>query len=203
MKRFIVECVGTFFLTSAIVFSNDPWAVGLMLMAMIYIGGHVSGGHYSWAVSLAAWLRGTLSMENLLMYMVAQVSGAFLASFSYFLLLGQHYQVTLPFDAPWVQLCAREGFLTFVLCSVILVMATTAKFRGSAVGGLVIGFTLTAIAIVGGVFFNPAVYIGAALCNVVGGTIPKVYELLAFIGAPLLGGACAAWMFKYLNPNEV
>jgi aquaporin Z len=202
MKRFMAEVFGTFFLTLAIIFSNDPLAVGLTFMAMVYVAGVVSGGHFNWAVSFAAWLRGSLKTDQLFRYMVAQVVGAFLASVSYFLLLGQYYVVGMPQDAPWMHLGLREMFLTSILCSVFLAVMTTVKFRGSDVSGLVLGLTLTAIATIGGLFFNPAVYLGVVASNLAGGTFPMLLELATFVGAPLAGGAFAAFFFKYFNPSE-
>jgi glycerol uptake facilitator-like aquaporin len=49
-------------------------------MIMVYLGGHISGGHYNPAVSLAATLRGALPGSDLLPYWVAQILGALAAS---------------------------------------------------------------------------------------------------------------------------
>ena len=46
MKRYLVELMGTFFLTLAICLTNQPLGIGLMLAAMIYMGGPISGGHF-------------------------------------------------------------------------------------------------------------------------------------------------------------
>ncbi|MCH7826938.1 MAG: porin, partial [Bacteroidetes bacterium] len=47
MRNYLMEFIGTMFLVLAIGFSNNPLAIGLMLMAMVYMGGHISGGHYN------------------------------------------------------------------------------------------------------------------------------------------------------------
>ena len=64
MQKYVVELVGTFLLALAISLSANPIAIGLMLMALIYAGGHVSGGHYNPAVSFGAFMRGRLSVRK-------------------------------------------------------------------------------------------------------------------------------------------
>ena len=67
MKKYLVEFVGTFFLVATIgnvvMTPNDagalaPLAIGAVLMAMVFAGGHVSGAHYNPAVTIAVYLRG-------------------------------------------------------------------------------------------------------------------------------------------------
>lgn len=66
MIKYVVEFIGTFFLVFTIgpvvidpgAGSLAPLAIGSVLMVMIYAGGHISGGHYNPAVTLAVWLRG-------------------------------------------------------------------------------------------------------------------------------------------------
>lgn len=66
MNKYLTEFIGTFFLVFTIglaVLSETPMAplaIGASLMVMVYMGGHVSGGHYNPAVSLAVLLRGKL-----------------------------------------------------------------------------------------------------------------------------------------------
>ncbi len=91
MRKLIVEFIGTFFLVLTIgmtvVDSKEapgagplaPLAIGSALMVMIYAGGHVSGGHYNPAVTLAVWLRGKCTTAEMPAYMVFQVLGACVA----------------------------------------------------------------------------------------------------------------------------
>ena len=69
MAKYIVEFIGTFFLVFTVGMTviepggageMAPLAIGSALMVMIYAGGHISGGHYNPAVTLAVWIRGTL-----------------------------------------------------------------------------------------------------------------------------------------------
>ena len=57
-----------------------PLAIGSSLMIMVYMGGHISGGHYNPAVSLAALMRGAMKMADILPYWAAQVAGAIVAA---------------------------------------------------------------------------------------------------------------------------
>src|SRR5437868_14772742 len=86
MPKYIVEFIGTFFLVLTIGFavanSGDmaPLAIGATLMVMIFAGGHVSGGHFNPAVTLAVCLRGKCPHTDVVPYWVAQVAGAALAA---------------------------------------------------------------------------------------------------------------------------
>ena len=64
MKKYIVEFIGAFFIVLTIGFTvlepgagaMAPLAIGSALMVMVYAGGHISGGHYNPAVTLAVWM---------------------------------------------------------------------------------------------------------------------------------------------------
>ena len=88
MKRYVMEFIGTFFLTLVISLTGHPIAIGLILMAMIYAGGHISGGHFNPAVSFAMFLEKTLSLNAMLRYWAAQTLGATLALIK--LIFGRH-----------------------------------------------------------------------------------------------------------------
>ena len=81
MKNYITEFIGTFFLVLTIGLTGDPLAIGVMLMVMVYMGGHISGAHYNPAVSIAMILRGLLTTKEAINYILSQLAGAFLAAF--------------------------------------------------------------------------------------------------------------------------
>ena len=79
MGKYLTEAIGAFFLVLTITLcvitgqQMAPLAIGGMLAVMVFMGGHISGGHYNPAVSLAAFLRGDLSGSDLLPYMISQI----------------------------------------------------------------------------------------------------------------------------------
>src|SRR5438132_7953082 len=88
MPKYLVEFIGTFFLVLTIGFSVGkewagamaPVAIGSMLMVMIFAGGHVSGGHFNPAVTLAVFVRGKCPAADLMAYWIVQFIGAALAA---------------------------------------------------------------------------------------------------------------------------
>ncbi len=207
MKRYLVELVGTFFLTLAVALTSEPMAVGLMLMALIYMGGHVSGGHFNPAVSLAVWMRGALDSSLLFGYFLAQVAGALLAGTVFYTLTNSWLIMRLPEGVLGIVGMVPEILMTFIFASVILVVATTDRYKGTGITGLAIGLTLTSIATIGGIF-NPAIGI-TSLCGglyqylVLGGdSVVALNATIAHIAGPLLGGAVAAYWFGYLSGNR-
>src|SRR2546421_10522649 len=87
--KILTELVGTFIFLSAIALSGvagplAPIAIGSALMVMVYMGGHISGGHYNPAVSLGAFLRGAIDALTMVAYWVVQlVAGALAFIFGY------------------------------------------------------------------------------------------------------------------------
>src|ERR1700687_5931233 len=69
-RKYVVEGIGAFFLVFAVAMSGltgsafTPLAAGLTLMVMVYAGGHISGGHYNPAVTLAALVRGRIGIRD-------------------------------------------------------------------------------------------------------------------------------------------
>src|SRR5712691_982630 len=86
MRKYVTEFVGTFglvFTVGCAVMGKAalaPLAIGAALMVLVYAGGHISGGHYNPAVSLAAFLRGRLGAGDLGPYWLAQAAGAVVAA---------------------------------------------------------------------------------------------------------------------------
>ena len=84
MNKYIMELIGTFFLVLTIgctVIGGGasvipPLAIGAILMAMVFAGGHISGGHYNPAVTLAVWIRGRCATKDVVPYWVVQIIGA-------------------------------------------------------------------------------------------------------------------------------
>src|SRR5258708_7149997 len=170
--RLITELVGTFIFLSVIALSGPagplaPLAIGTALMAMVYMGGHISGAHYNPAVSFGAFLSRKLGAVDMAGYWVAQLVGAALA-FTFGYLVSNHTPGIHP--GPRVQVyqaLAVEIVFTAALVLVVLAVAATKATQGNSFYGLAIGFTIMAAVFTGGPIsggaFNPAVGFGATL----------------------------------------
>jgi N-acetylated-alpha-linked acidic dipeptidase len=142
MQNYLVELIGTFFLVLVIGLTVidpgagalAPLAIGSTLMVMVYAGGHISGGHYNPAVTLAVWLRGKCAAKDVAPYMIAQVLGGIIAA------------LVVSFCKPNASVVAAspdigrallvELLFTFALCYVVLNTATSKKNAGNSYYGL-------------------------------------------------------------------
>jgi len=210
MKKFIVEFIGTFFLVFTVgtcVVNPDagviaPLAIGSVLMVMVYAGGHISGGHYNPAVTLAVAIRGRMALSEVPIYFLAQLIGALMAAGASFYLKGPNELAGAPPPAyVLAQLVFAEFIFTFALAYVVLNVATAKANAGNSFYGLAIGFTVMVGAFtvgpISGGAFNPAVATG---CYYLG--LMPAGHWLAYIAAELGAGALAAFVFKVLNPED-
>ena len=206
MPRYLTELIGTFFLVLTVItaVNESPAlaavAIGSVLMAMVYAGGHISGAHYNPAVSLAVVLRRRLEPADLLPYWAAQLLGALPAA-----LVGM-WLVEIPqaagLDSDQVlPVLAVEFLFTFALAWVVLNVATSKDHPGNDFYGLAIGFTVAAGAFavgpISGAAFNPAVVFGLAVAGMLSWGAVGLYLI-----ATMLGGAAAALAFRATNPAD-
>jgi len=207
MKKYLTEFIGTFFLVLAIGMAVinpgagalAPIAIGATLMVMVYAGGHVSGAHYNPAVTLAVWIRGKCPSTDVPGYLVAQIVAAVSAA-----LLALYFKgdpAVVPGDVSVVPALLAEFVGTFALAYVILNVATAKSTAGNSNYGLAIGFTVTAMAFalggISGGAFNPAVAVGITVMH-----LAKVANIWIYLVANFAGGAVAAFVFKWINPEE-
>ncbi|MBL8961442.1 MAG: aquaporin family protein [Gemmatimonadetes bacterium] len=204
MKNMLTEFIGTFFLVLTIGLTVTagsqfaPLAIGASLMIMVYAGGHISGGHYNPAVSLAAMMRGALPSAQYVPYVISQVVGALVASIVVYVITGKTFAPTPGADATTLGALLVEILYTFALCLVVLNVAVAKKTQGNSFYGLAIGFTVVVAAFAGGGIsggaFNPAVGIGPTIINAMmgGGSWSAIWLYLV---GPLVGGALAATVF--------
>ena len=169
MNKYLTELIGTFFLVLTIGLvsgSLAPLAIGGVLMAVIYAGGHISGAHYNPAVTLAAFMRGRCARADVLPYVVAQVAGAALAALAVSLLKDDSLFSSTP-SIHIGRAFLAEFLFTFALVYVILNVATSKDTVGNSHYGLAIGVIVIggayAVGNISGAAFNPAVAIGAAM----------------------------------------
>ena len=206
MRNYLMEFIGTMFLVLTIGLAGDPIAIGVVLMVMVYMGGHISGGHYNPAVTLAVWMRGKLNASQVPGYMAAQILGALVAALIYYLINNTTMNPPAPGAgvADWKAILL-ELLFTFALCSVVLTVATTKKLEGNYIYGLAIGFTVLTSAMsigsISGGALNPAVAIGPMIVDaLIGGN--AFGPILIYLIGPLAGGVLAAKIYLYLNPGE-
>jgi aquaporin Z len=203
MRNYLTEFIGTFFLclTIGLTVLNGtpmaPLAIGASLMVMVYMGGHVSGGHYNPAVSLAVLLRGKMaSAGEFVGYVVSQCAGALVAALVVYVIVGRTFAPAPATTASLTGVLLVE--LLFALALVVLNSAASAKTHGNSFFGLAIGFTVVVGAFAGGPIsggaFNPAVGVGPILVDTLLGT-GSLGNLWIYLVAPLVGGALAAAVF--------
>jgi aquaporin Z len=198
--KLLTELLGTFIFLTVIALSGPigplaPLAIGGALMAMVYMGGHVSGAHYNPAVSLAVFLRGKIGVTELISYWAVQLAAAALAFGFGYLVSGHAGGIHPGRSVVTLSALAVELVFTAALALVILNSAATRATQGNSFYGLAIGITIVAAAFAGGPIsggaFNPAVGFGATLASALyaGGSWSDLW--LYFVG-PLLGAAAAA-----------
>jgi aquaporin Z len=204
MRKYLTEFIGTFFLVLTIGCAviggatPAPLAIAAALMAMIFAGGHVSGAHYNPAVTLAVWLRGRCDIKDVVPYMIAQVLGACAAAAAVKVLVGSGKAAEIK-DVPAALLA--EFLFTFALAYVVLNVATAKGTSGNSFYGLAIGMTVMAGAFaVGGISggaFNPAVVVGATVMGLLSPATDWIH-----LAGDFAGGAAAAFVFKFINPED-
>jgi len=207
MGKYLTEFIGTFFFVATIGFTVvapgagnlAPLAIGSALMVMIYAGGHVSGGHYNPAVTLAVFLRGRCPAGDVIGYWISQFVGAAAAAAIVLFMKGNPAVTALQPDV--TRALIAEFLYTFALCYVVLNIATSKGTSGNSAYGLAIGFTVLIGAYsVGGISggaFNPAVALGITLMG-----LSAMANIWIFLVANFAGGAAAAMIFKVINPED-
>ncbi len=194
MKVLLVEFAGTFLfiLTFGLavvppsVGPFAPLAIGMMLAALVYAAGPVSGGHFNPAVSLAAWLRGKCPGKTALLYAAVQlIAGALAAILVSTLRSGSPPVVPAVHDA--VKLGVVEFLFTFALAYVFL--ATSPKGVGNSYFGLAVGATMMAGMYAGlplsGGTFNPAIALGTSIMGLASWDLLWIYLIAQLAGAAL------------------
>lgn len=205
MHRYLTELIGTFFLVLTIGLTTvqgaamAPLAIGAVLMAMVYMGGHVSGAHYNPAATLGVFLAGKVGAGDLLAYWLSQVLGALLGALAVRGLVGETFA---PAPGPEVGLWGMAGaevLFTFALVLVILNVAVSPATTGNSFYGLAIGFTVMvgawAVGPISGAAFNPAVAVGPTALHVLRGG-GSWGSLWIYVVAPLAGAALATGVYR-------
>ncbi|WAM14928.1 MIP/aquaporin family protein [Rhodococcus sp. JS3073] len=209
--KYAVEAIGTFFLVFTVgtaAGSGSPFAplaIGAALMVMIYAGGHVSGGHYNPAVTLAVLVRHRIGLRDAAGYWVAQLAAGVFAA----VVVREVVDPAQPTLSATLHLSghtvvaafAVELLFTFALCFVMLNVATSKSHPDNSFYGLAIGFTVVAgafaVGAISGGAFNPSVAFGAAVMGMFAWPTLWVYLV-----AQLVAGAAAGAAFLAINPDD-
>lgn len=187
-------------------------AFGLTIVGMAYCIGNVSGCHINPAVSLAVLMTGGMEKKDFIGYVVAQCLGALAGSVLLALIfkLGGVKDMTGGFGSNGlggVNGSAVAGLLVEVVLTfffVLTILGVTSKKGGhGSFGGLIIGWTLVLVHILGigltGTSVNPARSFGPALVAAISGNAAPLAALWVFIVGPFVGAALAATLWKYLD----
>ena len=214
MQRYISEFIGTFalvFCGSGAVIMNDvsggtvthvgiAITFGLIVMAMIYSIGEISGAHINPAVTIAFWASGRFDKKDVLPYITAQMIGALLASSVLYLLFPLHETqgATLPFGSA-MQSFILEVILTFILMFVIIKVSTGSKETGTMAGiaiGGVVGLEAMFAGPITGASMNPARSIAPAIFS------GNFEHLWLYIAAPIIGALLAIVACRAIKGKE-
>jgi aquaporin NIP len=211
MKKYMAEFMATFVLifcgTGAAIVNEVRNGVithvgiamvfGLIVMAMIYAFGEMSGSHMNPAVTIAFAVQKVFPATQLIPYIVSQVAGAVAASYCLkFLFPGSQFLgATIP-SGSIMQSWVLEFFLTFILMLTVLNVADKGKEKG-LLAGLAIGAVVLVEAMfagpISGASMNPARSFAPAL---VSGNVQYIW---IYVTAPIAGSISSVFIFRLMN----
>ena len=215
MKKYWAELLGTYILvfvgTGAIMINEITGGTvshlgvglsfGLVVMAMIYAIGDISGAHINPAVTIAFAIAKRFPKNQILPYISFQLAGAILASASLYFIFPESNTMgeTLPLKEDWIQSFMLEFILTFILMFVILNVSTGSKEKGItaalAVGG-VVAFEATFAGPISGASMNPARSIAPAIFS------GDLTHLWLYVIATILGSILAVYSCKLIQSDK-
>ena len=211
MKKYFAEVIGTFAMvfcgTGAIIINQETDGVishagialtfGMIVAAMIYSLGSISGAHLNPAVTVGFWLAKKFPAREILPYVIAQLAGAFIASIvlKYLFPANDFLGSTLPLNSA-MQSWVLEIILMFFLMLVILQVSQGSKeqgmFAGIAIGSVVLLEAMFAGPICGA-SMNPARSLSPALVS------GHTEHIWIYLTAPFIGAGIAVGAWKLLK----
>jgi aquaporin Z len=213
LRRLSAEFIGTFFLVLVVCMSTyskvsadlQPLAIGLMLIGLIYANGYMSAAIFNPAVTLAFWLRGRIETKDALAYVAVQFVAS-IAAAGLTIALTMAKPIVQPIAAPpqyfaLIPAILSETVGTFLMCWVILNVATSKTIEGNSFYGLAIGSTVAGLIYtlgsVSGSVFNPAVAVALNVAKISNWGNLWIYLVGGFGGA-----AIAALAYRFINQDE-
>jgi aquaporin Z len=213
MKKYIAEGIGTFALvfcgTGAIIINEISnggithvgiaMTFGLIVLAMIYALGDVSGAHFNPAVTIGFTVAKRMKIRDAVFYIMAQVIGAFVASITLKILFPENQTLgtTLPAGTD-MQSFLLEIILTFFLFFVIISVSTGAKEKGISAGiaiGATVGLEAMFAGKISGASMNPARSLAPAIVS------GNIHSLWIYLVAPIIGAIIAVGAFNLVKQN--
>ncbi len=204
-KKLFAEAFGTFTLVFAgcgaiainqytqgsITHAGIALTFGLVVLAMIYTVGDISGAHLNPAVTLAFTAAKRIKFRIALPYMITQIIAAIAACGVLWVLFpdnNQHLGATLPLNDNWQQSFILEVILTFILMYVILCVSTGAKEKGITAGiaiGSIVGLEAMFAGPICGASMNPARSLAPAIVS------GNLQHLWLYLVGPIVGALLA------------
>jgi aquaporin Z len=211
VKKYIAEFIGTFAMifcgTGAIIINQETGGMishsgvatvwGLIVAAIIYTVGDISGAHLNPAVTLAFWVAKVFPGKEILPYLISQLIGALLASVTLHVLFPNNELLgaTVPAGTP-IQSFILEIILAFLLMLTIIHLAKGSKeqgmFAGLAIGSVVLLEAMFAGPICGA-SMNPIRSFSPALVS------GHTEHLWIYLSAPFIGATTAIGVWKLLK----
>lgn len=182
-------------------------AFAIAIIAMVYAFGHISGAHINPAVSIALWATKRFPTSDMINYIIAQLIGASLASFSIVAILGQRAVSTglgatsMFAGVSYIQAILCETIATFFLMLTIMGTAVDkrapAGFAGLAIG-LVVAADIIVVGNITGSSLNPARTFGPYLADFLLGGSNLWWQFPIYIIGPIVGALVAAFLYDYI-----
>jgi aquaporin Z len=222
LTPFIMEFIGTFFLTASISFNlinflrsdsvfemQAALGIGTCLVAVVYAGGHLSGAHYNPSITISVWVsrRNKITTLDAAIYIVVQIFAAFLAGMFQWAILSETFRITPASNVALLGAVVVEWFWTFLLDFVVLQTATTKPQAGNSFFGIAIGFTvlsgICSAGYVSGGALNPAILLGLNFSDAIAhGDITRLEYTWIYLIGGVLGGLSAGGLFHLTNRDE-
>lgn len=213
MKKYLAEFIGTFALvfcgTGAIIVNERSnvalglvgiaFAFGIIVSAMIYVFGNISGAHINPSVTIALVTGKLILIKDAILYILFQILGALLASILLKFMFSENRTLgaTIP-SSGLFQSFILELILTFFL--MLTILGVTSKKEFSNIAGFIIGIVVTGIILVAGPIsggsFNPARSLAPAIVS------GNISALWIYISAPILGAIIAMLIWKLFSKTE-
>jgi len=194
--KYFTEFVGTWILTQTAILGN----AGFTLMAIVYMGGYISGGQYNPALTIGCWARGLMTWKTCLLYCISQFLGALVGGGIAKFLNGSYLQCGYT--------SAGRAFLAEWMWTLLLVLVVLSTASPKRESNNYYGLAIGAIVLTGDSFFgewtngmfNPAVGLGACVVSAV--SAAPYGALIIYMLSCTFGGICGAGFDKFLFADE-